>query len=58
MRNYAERPHCRSAIEHLCKKYNCDLMGLWDLNGEIFTLSKNLKLQLKKMLGEQGLKAR
>ena len=58
MRDYKERPHCRTSIEHLCRKYNCDLRGLWDLNGEIFTLSKNLRLQLKKMLQENGLEVK
>lgn len=55
---YRERPHCRKSIEHLCRKYNCDIKELWNRNGVDFTLSSDLRKQLKKMLQEEGLKVR
>ena len=54
MRNYKERPYCRTILMHLCKEYNCNLKGLWYLNGENFSLSTGLRKQLKKMLFESG----
>ena len=52
MINYRERSHCRVAIKTLCKEYNCDIKELWDRNGEDFSLSTDLRMQLKKMLQE------
>ena len=58
MIDYKERPHCRIAIESLCKEYDCSIKELWDRNGEDFSLSSDLRKQLKKMLQEQGLEVK
>ena len=55
MIDYKERSHCRAALMQLCKEHDCSIKELWDRNGEDFSLSTDLRMQLKKMLQEQGL---
>ena len=58
MQNYKERPRCRAAIEQLCKEHDCSIKELWDRNGVDFSLSTELRKQLKKMLQEKDLEAK
>jgi len=55
MPNYRERPRYRNVIMQLCKEYNCNLKGLWYLEGDKFGLSPSLRKQLIKMLHEKGI---